>query len=90
MIRELRLWWRLRPILKQLQELTKMKFSVNVVIQMLALVAQGLNQTLDLLPPRGRVWAMVALSGVQGVAAVLAHFANPDGTPAVEPYLKQK
>jgi len=67
-----------------------MKFSVNVVIQMLALAAQGLSQTVDLLPPRGKFWAMVALSGVQGVAAVLAHFANPDGTPATEPYRKQK
>jgi len=43
MVREVRLWWRLRPILKQFQELAKMKLSVNVVIQMLALVAQGVN-----------------------------------------------
>lgn len=67
-----------------------MKFSVNVAIQMLALAAQGLNQTVDLLPPRGRFWAMVALSAVQGLTAVLAHFINPDGTPATEPYRKQK
>jgi len=67
-----------------------MKFSVNVVIQMLALVAQGVNQAQDLLPPRAKFWALVVLSGVQGVAAVLAHFANPDGTPATEPYRKQK
>ncbi len=39
MIRELRLWWRLRPLVKQFQELTTMRFSVNVAIQMLALVA---------------------------------------------------
>jgi len=39
MIRELRLWWRLRELVKQFQELTKMKFSLNVAIQMLALVA---------------------------------------------------
>jgi len=90
MVRELRLWWRLRPVLKQFQELAKMKLSVNVVIQMLALVAQGVNQAQDLLPPRAKFWALVVLSGVQGVAAVLAHFANPDGTPATEPYRKQK
>ncbi len=89
MIREIRLWWRLRPVLERFQELTKMKFSVNVVIQMLALVAQGLNATQDLLPPKGKFWAMVALSAVQGLTAVLAHFANPDGTPAEAPYIKK-
>ena len=56
---------------------------------MLALVAQGLNASIDLLPGRGKFWAMVGLSAVQGVAAVLAHFANPDGTPAQAPYIKQ-
>jgi hypothetical protein len=89
MIRELRIWWRLRPLMEEFQELSKMKFSVNVAIQMLALVAQAINATQDLLPERGRFWAMVVLSAVQGVTAVLAHFANPDGTPAAAPYIKK-
>jgi hypothetical protein len=89
MIRELRIWWRLRPLINQFQELTKMKFSLNVAIQMLALVAQGLNASVDLLPGRGKFWAMVGLSAVQGVAGVLAHFVNPDGTPAEAPYIKK-
>ncbi len=66
-----------------------MKFSVNVVIQMLALAAQGINATQDLLPGKGKFWAMVALSAVQGLTAVLAHFANPDGTPAQAPYIRK-
>jgi hypothetical protein len=89
MLRELRIWLRLRPIVNRFQELTKMKFSVNVLIQMLALAAQGLNATVELLPGRGKFWAMVGLSAVQGVTAVLAHFANPDGTPAQVAYLKK-
>jgi hypothetical protein len=89
MLRELRIWLRLRPITNRFQELTKMKFSVNVLIQMLALAAQGLNATVELLPGRGKFWAMVGLSAVQGVTAVLAHFANPDGTPAQVAYLKK-
>jgi hypothetical protein len=56
---------------------------------MLALVAQGLNASVDLLPGRGKFWAIVGLSAVQGVAGVLAHFANPDGTPAEAPYIKK-
>jgi hypothetical protein len=89
MIRELRIWWRLRPLVNRFLELTKMKFSLNVAIQMLALVAQGLNASVDLLPGRGKFWAMVGLSAVQGLTAVLAHFANPDGTPAQAPYIKK-
>jgi hypothetical protein len=88
MIKELRLYFRLRPILKQLEEVSRMKFSVNMVVQILALIAQGINASYDLLPPRGKFWAMVALSAVQGITAVLAHFTNPDGTPAAEPYVK--
>ncbi len=89
MLRELRIWLRLRPIMNRFQELTKMTFSINVLIQMLALAAQGLNATVELLPGRGKFWAMVGLSAVQGVTAVLAHFANPDGTPAQVAYLKK-
>jgi len=88
-IRELRIYWRLRPIIKQAKELSNMKLSVNVVIQLLALVAQAINATQDLLPPKGKFWAMVILSVVQGISAVLAHFANPDGTPVTEPYAKK-
>jgi hypothetical protein len=89
MLRELRIWLRLRPMMNKFQELTRMKFSVNVAIQMLALAVQGLNATVELLPGRGKFWAMVGLSAVQGVTAVLAHFANPDGTPAQVAYLKK-
>jgi len=66
-----------------------MKLSANVVIQMLALAAQGVNATQDFLPAKGKFWAMVALSALQGLAAVAAHFVNPDGTPAQAPYINQ-
>lgn len=89
MIRELRMYMRLRPYWSRFQELTKMRFSVNVAIQMIALAAQGINASIDLLPGKGKFWAMVGLSVAQGAAGVLAHFANPDGTPAQAPYTKQ-
>jgi hypothetical protein len=66
-----------------------MKFSLNVVIQMLALVAQASNAVMDLLPSE-RSKAVVAgvIALVQGVSAALAHWSNPDGTPADRPYVK--
>jgi hypothetical protein len=66
-----------------------MKFSANMIVQSLALVAQGINASYDVLPPRAKFWALVALSAVQGATAVLAHFANPDGTPVSEPYVRE-
>lgn len=66
-----------------------MKLSVNTVIQILALSGQVLNFTQDFVPAEGKIWIAVALSAIQGASAVLAHFANPDGTPASEPYVKK-
>lgn len=63
-----------------------MKFSVNVVVQILALIAQAANATMDLLPPRGRAIAAGVVALVQGVTAALAHWVNPDGSPAQVPY----
>ncbi len=65
------------------------KFKVNAVIQSLAVVAHILNASVDVLPPRGRLWVMAALSVVQGAVGALAHFSNPDGTPAEAPFRKE-
>jgi hypothetical protein len=89
MLRELQIWWRLRPTIKAIKEVSKMKFSVNALVQLLMLAAQGINQAADLLPPRARFWATVAMAAVQGLVGVLAHFVNPDGTPAEVAYQKR-
>jgi len=73
-----------------MKEVSRMKFSVNTVIQLFALCAQGINAVSDLLPPRGKFYAAVALAAVQGIVGVLAHFANPDGTPAVQPWVRSE
>ena len=88
-LQALKLYWRLRPVMAKFKEVSKMKFSVNFIVQLLALAAQGLNQITDLLPPKGKFWAAVALSAIQGLTGVLAHFTNPDGTPAEAPYVKK-
>ncbi len=87
MIRELRIWWRLRPYISKIQEQSRMKLSVNAVVQILGTALQGLNTVVDLLPARGRFWAFVAVSAIQGVVGILAHFSNPDGTSAAAPYI---
>ncbi len=63
-----------------------MKVSVNAVVQILGTALQGLNTVMDLLPARGKFWAYVAVSAIQGVVGILAHFSNPDGSPSTVPY----
>lgn len=66
-----------------------MKFGVNSIIQLLGLVGQAILQVQDLLPETARFWAAVTLAGIQGAVGVLAHFSNPDGSPAKEPYQRK-
>jgi hypothetical protein len=67
-------------------EKVPMKVSVNGVSQLLALIAQYGVQASDYLPTKGKFWTAVAITAIQGVLAVLAHFKNPDGTPSSTPY----
>lgn len=76
-------WWG-----KFEKDIFPMKLSVNAILQALMLALQMLNQAQDMLPPKGKFWAMIAISALQGVVAVLSHFSNPDGTPASTPYVK--
>ena len=60
-----------------------MKLNINVILQVLALIAQGLNQVSGIVPMKYQFYVAVAISIVQGIIAVMAHFANTDGTPQV-------
>lgn len=86
MLKEIRMYWRLRPYINQLKELFAMKFSVNILIQILATIAQALNQIGDLFPPDHRMTVTLIIGVIQAVVALMAHFKNPDGTSAKLPY----
>jgi hypothetical protein len=87
-ITQLRILARLQPVIKQLETLAQMKFSWNVVLQGLATAAQGLNAIGALLPPKYQIMATMTITLIQAISAFLAHFANPDGTPAATAYTK--
>lgn len=63
-----------------------MKLSVNAVLQAAMVIAQATNASMDLLPPAWRVRAALIVAAMQSVVGVVAHFSNPDGTNAKEPY----
>lgn len=61
-----------------------MRVQTNAVVQILGTAMQAINLLTPAIPPKYHLWAAVALSTIQGVIGVLAHFSNPDGTKVVE------
>lgn len=64
-----------------------MKLSINIIIQALGTVLQVLNLVSGMIPPKYQ-WLVAGLVGIiQAVTGMLAHWSNPDGTPATAPYI---
>jgi hypothetical protein len=86
---DLRMYLKLRPLIGALKKEFCMKFSWNMVIQIVATLIQCANVISGLLPPAQQASLALIVGAVQGVVAAIAHFKNPDGTPAAEPYVKK-
>lgn len=94
MFKEIKLYFKLRPLLKQVskqfQELEKpnVKLSVNSTIQICMTLLQIINALGVLFPQEstGQKWILAGASAIQGIVAVLSHFSNPDGTSAKTAY----
>jgi hypothetical protein len=65
----------------------KFSFNVNAMIQCLATALQFANMANDLpLPPKAKGYVTVAIGVIQSISGLLAHFKNPDGSSAKEPW----
>ena len=83
MIRELRIWWALRPVVDALRGELRMKLSWSLVLQIGGTVTQGLNALGTFADTKdAKFWIASALALVQMIVGVAAHYSNPDGTPA--------
>lgn len=82
-----RLYLKVSPTLDEMEKLTQMKLSTNVIFQFVALAAQLANQALPLVPPNAQKYVLAALTAAQALASIRAHFSNPDGTPAQVAYV---
>ena len=60
-----------------------MKVSTNAIGQVLALVMQGINQTMSFLPAGGKFWAAIGISAIQLGLGIVAHYSNVPGTEAI-------
>lgn len=64
-----------------------MKRSWNTIFQVIAASSQAINLYSPIMPMKWQLWASTVISVAQGTAAIIAHNFNPDGTPAVLPYV---
>ncbi len=64
----------------------RMKFSWNMAVQAVATLLQLFNAYGSILPPKYQALGAGILGGLQLIVAALAHYSNPDGTPAASPY----
>ena len=90
---QIRILWAIQPAVTKINKILKennMKLTVNAVVQVLGTALQGVNAISGVLPARMQFWAMIAISSIQGLVAVLGHFSNPDGTPVSTPYAPAK
>ncbi len=90
MIRELRIYLKLRPYIKKLKEQSHMKFSWNLVLQVIATGVQAANALTPMLPEKQRGTLALVVGVLQSISALIAHYSNPDGTPAAVAYLPTK
>jgi hypothetical protein len=64
----------------------KFTFSVNFIVQILGVALQGANFFSGMVPAEYQPVLAAVVTIIQGVSALLAHFKNPDGTPAAVAY----
>jgi hypothetical protein len=89
-VKYVKLYFKISPIIDILKGQLSMKFSTNMVIQVVATLAQLVNQLGGVVPAKYQTVILAVLSGVQGVAAAIAHYNNPDGTSAKVAYIPPK
>jgi hypothetical protein len=66
----------------------KLTISVNVIIQAVASVLHLANLANHIVPAKYKFWVAGVIMICQGLTGILAHYKNPDGTPASVSYRK--
>ena len=90
MFDNIKLLLKLRPVAERFREIAKMKFSSNMIFQILMLVIQGYNQIEGTLSPENKQVAALFIGVLQAIVALWAHYRNPDGTPVTTAYVAKK
>ena len=76
---EISILTKLQKPLTQLQGVLAMKFSTNMLSQLLLTVAQIINIVSPILPENKKVLLLGLLSAIQAGVSAIAHYSTPDG-----------
>ena len=90
MFNQVRFYFKARPLLNRLQELSQMKLTTNVAWQIVGTFIQLGNQASDVVSPKYRPFVAFLTGVLQLAVAYFAHQSNPDGTSAAVAYEKKK
>ena len=66
----------------------RITITTNILVIILTILLEGITLALsgNLIPPKYTPLAVFAIAFVPKVLSVLAHYSNPNGTPAALPY----
>ncbi len=67
-----------------------MSKTFTIIFQVLAMVLQFGSALTDLVTPKWKPLVAGLLGILQAIQGTLAHYYNPDGTPATAPYVAPK
>lgn len=86
-LRLIKLYFKLKPLIDQVEKEMTMKFSTNMLMQILATVGQIFNQVGGFIPTKYQPVIAGILGGAQLIVGGLAHYSNPDATPVSTPFV---
>ena len=64
-----------------------MKLRWNMIAQLVGIILQLYNQYQSVIPEDFKPVVAAVIGILQGIAALVAHYSNPNGTPAVVAYV---
>jgi hypothetical protein len=90
MLKEIRIWWRLRQTLQRIRELSTMTWNIQKGISITLVILQGITQVSEFVPDKYKHWAFGAHLLTELILKWQAQFKNPDATPAQVPWQPDK
>lgn len=84
-----RVYFKIKPLLDQLEKEITMKFSTNMLLQILGTCGQIFNQVGGMIPTKYQGLVAGILGGTQLIVGGLAHYSNPDATPVSTPFVEK-
>lgn len=67
----------------------RLKSKTNILVQLLGIITHAAAMAGDILPANTNETAMIVAASAQALSGIIAHYRNPDGTPAAVAYIPE-